>query len=616
MTHPESGSMYIREVAKSNAGSGKQYNEYRLCKSVRNDKKVVQITVMTMRDIRVPKVLWNPLANAIEAMMKGQQVLFNDPDLQNEAERWFDAYLKKNTRQAEPASSRPRDNSDFETISMGSVDLRHPRSIGAEHIAFSNYRELGFDQIFTELGFSKRHRQDAILSILGRMLDPGSENSTAEWARHDTGLDALLDIDLSKLSHNALYRITDKIYRHKDYIERRLRENERSIFNLGEKIVLYDLTNTYLEGICAANHKARFGRSKEKRSDCRLMTLGLVLDELGFPKRSKVMEGSVSEPGTLKSMIDGLYDEADLQKPVTVVIDAGISSQSNLDYIRERGLNYICVARNKPIPLEWIDESKFVKIPNKGNNHIMAQSFKRDNECILYCTSEKMAEKEQAMKIKFCARYEAELDKLNKSLSSKNAKRKLDYVRQREGRLRERFSSVSMFYTVFIDHSEDKATGLRYECDHTAMDLKYSGSYFLRTSLMDISEDQLWEMYMMLNTVEGAFRTLKSDLNLRPVYHQLESRSEAHLFIAVLAYHVVNAVRIKLKDSDISITWNTLRRMMRSHIIAHITMQNKEGENISVRLCSNPDDNHREIYKALNLNHNPLPKTSSKFKVV
>jgi len=123
-------------------------------------------------------------------------------------------------------------------------------------------------------------------------------------------------------------------------------------------------------------------------------------------------------------------------------------------------------------------------------------------------------------------------------------------------------------------------------------------------------------MYMMLNTVEGAFRTLKSDLNLRPVYHQLESRSEAHLFIAVLAYHVVNAVRIKLKESDISITWNTLRRMMRSHIIAHITMQNKEGENISVRLCSNPDDNHREIYKALNLNHNPLPKTSSKFKVV
>ncbi|HNQ43927.1 MAG TPA: IS1634 family transposase, partial [Candidatus Cloacimonadota bacterium] len=516
-------------------------------------------------------------------------------------------------KELESASFKPRDDSDYETLSMDSIALRHPKSIGAEHIALSAYLELGFDQIFKELGFKQKHRHEAILSILGRMLDPGSENSTVDWARQHTGLDALLDIELSKLSHNALYRITDYIYRHKDYIEQRLTENERGIFNLEEKIVLYDLTNTYFEGISARNHKARFGRSKEKRSDCRLLTLGLVLDEMGFPKRSKVMEGSVSEPGTLKSMIDGLHCETGFQKPVTVVIDAGISSQSNLDYIRERGMNYICVARNKPIPDEWIDDSKFVDIPNKGNNKIVAQSFQHNDECILFCNSEKMADKEQAMKKKFCEGYEAELDKLHKSLSSKNTKRKLDYIRQREGRLRERFKSVSMFYTVHIDHTDDKATGIRYECDLEAMELKYSGSYFLRTSLMNISETELWDMYMMLNTVESAFRTLKSDLNLRPVYHQKESRSEAHLFIAVLAYHIVNAIRIKLKDSNINLSWTTLRRMMRSHIIASITMQNKEGRNLSIRLCSNPDENHREIYKALDLNHMPLPKRVSKF---
>jgi len=111
-----------------------------------------------------------------------------------------------------------------------------------------------------------------------------------------------------------------------------------------------------------------------------------------------------------------------------------------------------------------------------------------------------------------------------------------------------------MFYTVHIDHIDDKATGIRYECDLEAMEIKYSASYFLRTSLMDISEIELWDMYMMLNTAENAFSTLKSDLNLRPVYHQKESRSEAHLFIAVLVYHTVNAIRIKLKDCNINLS--------------------------------------------------------------
>jgi transposase len=602
--------MYIRKVSKRNKDSDKRYDEYRLVKSVRNGDKVSQRTVFVMRDILLPKKQWKLLADAIEGMILGQQLLFLETAVNDEANRWFNAYISKKSK--DTLSVLPRAEEDFEQISISSVSNHHPLSIGAEHISLSMYRELGFEQIFQELGFNKKQLSDAALSILGRMLEPGSENATAIWARTLTGLGELLGTDFSRLSHNALYRITDQIYKHKDVIEQRLRENECSIFNLKESIFLYDLTNTYLEGMASGISKARFGHSKEKRYDCRLLTLGLVLDDQGFPKRSKVMEGSVSEASTLQQMIAYLTQETDNQ-PVTVVIDAGISSEDNLRWLRERGYHYICVARNKPIPEVQIDKSQFIAISNKGDNNIQAQIFKTEDESILYCVSEKMGLKEKAIREKFCSRFETELGKIKESLNMKRGKCNYDYVLERIIKLKERFKSVSRFYAIELSKEGEKATCLTYNCDRQDdLETKYSGSYFLRTSHMNLNSDKIWHMYMMLNTVESAFRTLKSELQFRPVFHQKESRAEAHLFIAVLAYHIVNAIHHRLQEKGINISWSTLRKMMRNHQLILTSMQTKNGKIITILDTNVPEDNHKQIYKALNISPNPFKRKVNK----
>jgi transposase len=567
-----------------------------------------------MKDIRLPKKQWQELANAIEAMIQGQKVLFIDRAVQEEAKRWFNAYITSCAKL--PVLVQPKDAADFEEISISSVANHHPKTIGAEHIALSMYRELGFDKMFRQLGFNHKQMNDAALSILGRMLEPVSEHATTIWSRSQTGLDELLGTDFSKLSHNSLYRITDQIYMHKEYLEQELRKTECSIFNLDESIFLYDLTNTYMEGMAPGISKARFGHSKEKRYDCRLLTLGMVIDDQGFPKRTKVMEGSVSEPSTLQEMID--YLSADNEsKPVTVVVDAGISSEDNLKFLREQGYHYICVARNKAVKPEQIDETQFVKVINKGNTEIQTQLIRQDDECVLYCRSTNMGLKETAMREKFCSRFEAELDKIKASLASKRGRRKFEYVQERVIRLKERFKSVSSFYSISIEHEDDKATSLSYVCDRKDdLENKYSGSYFLRTSHLNLSNDKMWSLYMLLNTVESAFRTLKTDLNFRPVYHQKELRAEAHLFIAVLAYHIVNAIRLRLSDSDITLSWSSLRNMMRNHQLILTSMQSKDGKTITILDTSVPEESHKQIYKALNLSPNPVPRKVVKRQLV
>lgn len=609
------GPMYIRMVTKSNLNPDKRYVEYRLVKSYRLGEKVLQKIIMTMPDIRLPREQWRALARALEALIMGQEVVFESATIQEEAQRWYDSYRTKQSRLSLPFVSKPKDDDDYELVSCSSLTNHTPRSIGKEHIALSMYRELGFERAFTNLGFNFKQRNDAALSILGRMLEPKSEHGTLYWARNLTGLGALLGTNFSRLSQNSLYRITDLIYKHKDYLENMLQDNERSIFNLRESIILYDLTNTYLEGRAKAMPKAKFGRSKEKRSDCRLLTLGLVIDDQGFPKRSKVMEGSVSEPGTLSQMIS--YLSTDEDDPPVVVFDAGIATEANLSYLRERNLHYICVARNKPVPRELIGTVDSIDVNNKGNNKISVQLFKQDNEHILYCESEKMGDKEQAMQELLCGRFEAGLGQINESLHSKHGKKKYDFVLERVHRLKGHYSSISGFYTINLTREGDLATNLSYLCTkEEALEDKFSGSYFLRTSIMSLDAQKLWSMYMMLNTVESAFRTLKSELNFRPVFHQKENRAEAHLFIAVLAYHVVNAIRYRLKEHDIHLSWDSIRTIMRSHQLLLTTQMTKSGILISTVNCSSAEENHKLLYNALGISSVPVRKRITKSKVV
>jgi len=218
------------------------------------------------------------------------------------------------------------------------IDYGHciDEAINKEVIA--RFNQLQLEQKLTALGFNGVDRAAALGSIIGRMLSPGSELHTHEWLQSCSALGECLDHDFGSTSLTRLYRVSDQLLKHQAALEGFLADQEQALFDLNRRIVLSDLTNTYFEGPCAGNPNAQFGRSKEKRSDCPLVTLGLVLDGDGFPLGSQVFPGNASEPATLKTMLEGLQGKNPLASPNPVIIlDAGIASADNIAWLVEHG---------------------------------------------------------------------------------------------------------------------------------------------------------------------------------------------------------------------------------------------------------------------------------------
>ena len=222
---------------------------------------------------------------------------------------------------------------------MESLQLTQPRSVGVEHVGLHALSELDLLDTLQDLGSVMQ--ASIIGNLIGRMGQPGSELATWNWLQRESGLGELLDVDFLSMSHLRLYRAADLLMKHREAIEVRLFSSVRTLFDLQDTVILYDLTNTYFEGQASGNRQARRGRSKEKRSDCPLVTLGLVLDGSGFVRHSQTFAGNVSEPGTLATMLVGLGTPAG----ALVVMDAGIATEANVAWLVEHGYRYLVVRR-------------------------------------------------------------------------------------------------------------------------------------------------------------------------------------------------------------------------------------------------------------------------------
>jgi len=369
------------------------------------------------------------------------------------------------------------------------------------------------------------------------MLNPGSELNTYEWLKERSSLFELLGINYHRKSLRQFYRVSEKLFKYSEEIEKKLFEYEQELFNFENKILLYDLTNTHFEGIQKNNKKAKRGKSKQKRSDCPLVTLGMVLNEEGFPICSKIYEGNKSEVKTLIDIVRDLSSKVNLQVKPTIVIDAGIASEENIKLIKDSGYNYIAVSRGKDIALDY-SEGEDISIKNdsysvKGKLNIVGQ------ESFLCISSEMKAFKEGGIKDRFRQRFEEGLEHIRSSLSKKNGIKRYDKIHERIGRLKSKCSKVSRYYDIEVVRKDDSniVADIRWKVDEEKLATTLNGSYAIRTNFTDLSEQEIWDIYVMLNDVESTFRTLKSELGLRPVYHSKESAVEGHLFISVLAYH-------------------------------------------------------------------------------
>ncbi len=590
--------MYIKTVKKKNKYSPKIFEYQYLVESIRTKDGPRQRFLLNLGVLDLPQEEWPLLAKRIEEILRGQETLFGgNPKI----DRLASDYAQKIIRKYEYEYSD--DQRSFENVDIDSISHTKNRSIGCEHVCLSFLKKLKLDWFLKNNHFSQREIEIAILLILARLIKPGSERNAFIWAQKISGLDELLDTDFSQLSLNSLYKTMDRLQQIKPEIETHLTQTERRLFELEEKIILYDLTNTYL-GQAKANSKAKFGRSKDKRNDCRLLTLGLVVDEMGFPKASKVFSGNQSEPNTLATMLKEITEinpnRNKNQRP-TVVIDAGIATEDNLEKLGE-DYYYVCVSRRKP---EIILKEDLVVIKKTKENEVTAQKITQDGETFLYCKSNLKAAKENAIQGRLEQLFQDRLLEIKAALFKKGGTKKYTKVLERVGRLREKYKRINRFYDIKVTEKDGIAVNIEWKYVKEQSDQHFSGAYYLRTNRTDLDEKQIWQLYTMLTELEDGFRTLKSELNLCPLYHKKKDRNDAHIFITILAYHILRAIQVRLQYLGYRYRWKTIRNLLNTRQRSTIKITTKEGKTIYLRKCSDPESVHRVIYDALQLDYIP-----------
>ena len=597
--------MYIRRTTIHSRRTGEPYYTYRLVESVRSDGGVRQRTLLNLgRHFDVPREQWAPLAQRIEQLVHGQDDWLPvdlDPQWEHAAQHYSALVVRAKARLDEGGSAQV---ADYQSVDVDSLELVRPRSVGVEHVALSALQQVGLDTKLEQLGFTGPQRAAAIGTIIARMVAPGSELFTHGWLGQHSGLGELIDYDFEALNLMQLYRASDQLLKHKEALEGFLYTRERSLFEFEEVITLYDLTNTFFEGTGKGNANAALGKSKEKRSDCPLVTLALVLDGSGFPKRSEVFAGNVSEPKTLAQMVGTLVEKHTSPAP-TVVLDAGIATEENIAWLVEHHYPYVVVSRKRH---RQFNKAEAITVKDDGALNIQAQRVVNADtgEVELYCHSSQRQKKEQGIQELFTKRFEDALEKLASGLHKKGSVKRYDKVLERVGRLKQKYSRAAQYYEVSVVHDEatGKASAVHWQRTQTPEEA-LPGVYCLRTNQDQWDEALLWRTYTMLTDLEAVFRSLKSELGLRPIFHHKTDRVSGHLFISVLAYHLVHTIRLQLKACEIHLSWEGVRRELEGQDRVTVELKRADGRTLHVRKTTRAEPRQRRIYDALGITDRP-----------
>jgi len=496
--------------------------------------------------------------------------------------------------------------------------MRHSnvREIGSEWICHQTLEDLGIGKVLAEAGFTEEQIQLAATQIVSRAVYPASELKTASWIKENSAIGELTGYDYEKITKDKLYESALRLYAVKDQLEQHLSHTTNELFDISDKIVLYDLTNTYFEGQYSRSELAKYGRSKEKRNDAKLVVLALVVNIYGFIKYSAIHEGNMADSENLSLMIDKLSRCTNAQNPV-VVMDAGIATEENLEMIRAKGYHYLCVSRTRLKDYQAISGRLTVLLETKSKRNVRLKAV-RDNkntDYYLEVLSEDKYETANSIRIQFEQRFELELQKIAQSVEHKGGTKKAAKVHQRIGRARERYPSVQYYYDIDVTLSQDNHTVTsviwsKNEQEYAKKEASL-GLYFLRTSLLIKDEVMIWNIYNTIREIESSFRTLKTDLDLRPVYHKSDAGTMAHLHLGLLAYWIVNTVRCKLKAYGINSHWQEIVRIGNTQKIITTQGTNTAGVVIGVRKCSEPNEQLKNIQSILLIKHKPFTKRKS-----
>jgi len=497
-------------------------------------------------------------------------------------------------------------------VRLSQMQFYRPRAFGNCWLGCELWQRLGLDEFWSARLEDSRcdiSRTKVLkLLVINRLIKPGSEFYIHRQWFDKTALDELLNTDFPIASKDRLYRCLDRILEHKEDLCKHLKSRWQDMFGIQFDVLLYDLTSTYFEGLCQQNPKARFGYSRDKRSDCRQVVIALLVTPEGFPVGYEVLPGNTLDKTTLRLFlrkIESMYGKARR----VWIMDRGIPTEDVLSQMREEGIQYLVGTpramldkfQDKLIDLDW----------KQANDNVEVKLLAEDNELYVMAKSKDRRAKERAMRKYRLRRYLAGLARLRKNCRNR------DKLMERLGALKHQAGKSAKCVDITIPPAGSRVTpenfNYRLNRDIYRNMILRDGMYLLRTNLTEMQPEVIWQRYILLTEIEAAFRTLKSDLAVRPVYHQLEHRVEAHIFVAFLAYCLMVTLQQKLRFHAGGLTARDVLDKLGSIMMIDVHIPTEDGRMLEMRRYSQPELEHRIILDKLKMNlpKQPPPKVYS-----
>ena len=554
--------MYISKAKKyrdQGDGTAIAYDYYRLTKSyIDKDGKTKHRSVLCLGELPgFDKDERNRLAAMLTTMIEdGQSVMCDNRKLYEEAMSQYVKYRgSKYAQENDPrliAERKAREEEERKkavAVKLETLTQHEARIIGCENLCNSTMRMLDIRKYLTSRGWKRDQINFALMQIIARAIYPYSELKTVRYLRENTAL--------------------------------------AEMFGIEEKILLFDITNSYFEEKMENSELCQYGRSKEKRDDCKIVVLAAVVNTEGLLVRTMIYEGNRHDSTTVEEVVGTLAKTTAQDAKRIVVMDAGFYSKSNVNWLKANGFDYITVLPSGDSKFESTSSEIIDHTDNKGQQiRLQMGKVDMDGESVkaLMVDSDAKGAKERSMYEQACKRYEEGLEAIKKGILTKGGTKKRDAVNKRLGKLDKQYGAIRLSYNVIFTYEgtgkNEVATSMTWECreNKDAQTRKFHGKYVLLTSLDESQELNIWKFYNVIRTVEETFHVLKTDLDIRPVYHKSDNGIKSHLNLAILAYWVVSVTkyRLKLKKHE-NVRWDEIMRIASTQVVVTAKVETVDG---------------------------------------
>lgn len=578
-----------------------------MVQSYRNEEgQPRQRIVASLGKMVIPKESRRIVARQVEQRLRGELELFPTEITSQEAE-WVDYIIKLSERTRSLAVNSAEDKLDG--VLVDKVQTHNVVEFGPQLVGMTAWRELGLTDALLEMGMNRRAVSIAQVLVINRIVEPLSEWALIDWVKR-TALPECLNVRITATTKDRLYKTSDELIARREKIEKYLRRKEDDLFETTGSIILYDVTNTHFEGLCQANDKAAYGKNKQKRNDCLQVAVGMAFDETGRALAHETFKGNISDTKTLFQVLDQLEAPIEHKHKPVVILDAGFASKKNLQQLRDKGYSYLVnITRgSRKKYASYFEDEDFTVMPGRASDEQIEVKTITDPEDaetrLVLCRSAKRREKEEAMISKAEERFIDDAEAFKKRVASGRLKDE-SKIHKAIGRLLQKHPRVSRYYELEF---KDGAVRLKRKDDDVTTAYDLCGDYVLKTD-QTFDAEVLWQQYMTLLKAESGFRMLKGTLGLRPNFHQKDNRVDGHIFITVLAYHLLSWINMKLENAGDHRSWRTLRRTLRTHSILTTRFPLENGDIVSIRKSSTPDEDQIQIYSTLGIDWRNAYKT-------